>query len=92
MKYEKLHKSEYNDFFLESNHIEVQNDFTDLIWSALQNSPYTRGELAERLDWDLGRLNMILSGDDTIDFYEATHLAGALGYQFEVSIKEISNE
>lgn len=92
IKYEKLHKNEYNDFFLESKHIKVQDDFIDLIWKALQNSSYTKGELAERLEWDLDRLNMVLSGDKTIDFYEATHLAGALGYQFKVNIKEINDE
>lgn len=88
MMYNKMTTNEYKDFFLESKHIKVQEDFTDMIWAAFLKSPYTKNELAERLEWDIHRLNMVLSGDKTIDFYEATHLAGALGYQFKVSIKK----
>ena len=98
--YYKMTKNEYKDFYLESKHIKVQEDFTAMIWAAFLKSPYTKGDnnqkivvglqpLAERLEWDMHRLNMVLSGDKTIDFYEATHVAGALGYQFKVSIKEL---
>lgn len=84
-KYEFMQQ---NNFFSESRHIRVQQDFCDALWSALLKSPYTKGELAERLGWDLHRLMMVLTGDDTVDFYDAVHVAGALGYRLEVSIKE----
>lgn len=83
---------EYADFFKQSKHIKVQEDFCNAIWEAIQSSPYTCGELAARLDWELSYFITIITGGKTIDFYEAVHLAGALGYKLEVSIKETKDE
>ena len=91
MEYDKMEVNEYADSFKQSKHIKVQQDFCDMMWKALQNSPYTCGELAARLDWELSYFMMVISGDKTIDFYEAVHLAGALGYKLEISIKEIKD-
>lgn len=92
MKYDKMEINEYADFFKQSKHIKVQEDFLSAIELALKNSTYSKGELANRLDWSLGRLNNILSGDFNINFYEAVHLAGALGYKLEISIKDVGDE
>lgn len=91
MEYNKMEVNEYADFFKQSKHIKVQQDFCDMMWEALQNSPYTYGELAARLDWEVNYFMMVITGDKTIDFYEAVHLAGALGYKLEVSIKEVTD-
>lgn len=92
MGYDKMEVNECADFFKQSKHIKVQEDFCDMMWEALQNSPYTYSELAARLDWELNYFMMVVTGDNTIDFYEAVHLAGALGYKLEVSIKEAEYE
>ena len=92
MEYDKMEVNEEAGFFKQSKHIKVQQEFCDALWSALLKSPYTKGELAERLGWDLHRLMMVMTGDDTVDFYEAVHVAGALGYKLEVSIKEKEGE
>ena len=92
MKYDKMEVNEDADFFKQSKHIKVQEDFCNAIWEAIQMSPYTCGELASSLDWELSYFIRIITGDKTIDFYEAVHLAGALGYKLEVSIKEIVDE
>ena len=91
-KYDFMEVNENADFFLESKHIRVQEDFTEAIHKALLKSPYTKGELAERLSWSLERLAAVMSGYKTITFYEAVHVAGALGYELKVSIKEINGE
>lgn len=92
MKYDKMEVNEYADFSKQSKYIKVQEDFCNMMWEALQNSPYTYGEVAARLDWELNYFMMVITGDKTIDFYEAVHLAGALGYKLEVSIKEVNDE
>lgn len=92
MEYDKMEVNEYADFFKQSKHIKVQEDFCDMMWEALQKSSYTYGELAARLDWELNYFMMVITGDKTLDFYEAVHLAGALGYKLEVNIKECKDE
>lgn len=92
MEYDKMEVNECADFSKQSKHIKVQQDFCDMMWEVLQNSPYTYGELAARLDWELNYFMMVITGDKTIDFYEAVHLAGALGYKLEISIKEVDDE
>ena len=92
MEYDKMEVNEYADLFKQSKHIRVQEDFLEAIDLALKLSPYSKGELASRLDWSLGRLNNALSGYFNINFYEAVHLAGALGYKLEISIKECRDE
>lgn len=86
MKYDKMVLSEYGDFFLESKHISTNDMIADMLWKALQDSKYTKGELAERLDWDLNRLMMVMSADKTIDTYDMVHVAGALGYKWSFNL------
>lgn len=92
MEYDKMEVNEYADFFKQSKHITVQEDFIKEIEWLIERSPYTKGELAERLGWDMDTLNLILADRGTLDFYEAVHLVGALGYKLEVSIKECKDE
>lgn len=84
--------NEYVDFFKQSKNIRVQEDFIKEIERVLKLSPYTKGELAERLDWDMDTLNLILADKGTLDFYEAVHLAGALGYKLEISVREVDDD
>ena len=92
MRYDKMEVNKYADFFKQSKHVRVQEDFIKEIERLLERSPYTKGELAERLGWDMDTLNLILADRGTLDFYEAVHLAGALGYKIEVSIKKCRDE
>lgn len=93
MKYDKMVLGEYGDFFLESKHISTNDKVANILWKALQNSKYTKAELAERLDWDLHTLMMVMSGDKTINMYDMVHVAGALGYKWEFNlVKEGDNE
>ena len=76
-KYDKMEAMEYYDDILQSKHVVPNEKVGDMLWQALLNSPFTKGELAERLDWSLHKLMMIMSGDDTIDTYDMVHVAGA---------------
>lgn len=88
MEYDKMEVNEYAYFLKQSKHIKVQEDFCGMMCQALQKSSYTYNELAARLGWEVNYFMMVITGDKTIDFYEAVHLSGALGYKLEVSIKE----
>ena len=92
MEYDKTEVNEYADFFKQSKHIRVQEDFIKEVERLIERSPYTKGELAERLGWDMDTLNLILADRGILDFYEAVHLAEALGYKLEIGIKEIEGE
>ena len=87
--YDKMEALEHYDGALVSKHIRYNDLVADMLWDKLKQSPCTKGELAERLDWDLHRLMMILSGDDIIDIYKMVHVAGALGYKWEFNLVEI---
>lgn len=86
MKYSKTEANECHDFYLESKHVKYNDLVADMLWKALQDSKYTKGELAERLVWDLHKLMMVMSGDKTINTYDMVHVAGALGYKWEFSL------
>ena len=92
MKYDKTVLSEYGDFFLESKHISTNDKVADMLWKALQDSKFTKAELAERLDWDLHTLMMVMSADKTIDIYDMVHVAGALGYKWEFNLVKDSDD
>lgn len=93
MKYGKMEKSEYHDFHLESKHVKYDTQVANILREALRYSKYTKEELAERLDWDLHRLMMVLSGNKTIDIYDMVHVAGALGYKWKFNlVMEDNNE
>ena len=85
--YNKMIRDENADFALVSRHEAVQDKFLREVGKALLLSPYTKNELAERLNWDIQRLNSALSGVNTLDFYDATYLAGAIGLQFVAELK-----
>lgn len=84
--YNKMIRDENADFALVSRHEAVQDKFLREVGKALLLSPYTKNELTG-LNWDIQRLNSALSGVNTLDFYDATHLAGTIGLQFVAELK-----
>lgn len=90
-KYEKLEVDEIGDFFLRSKHVPYNDMVSNMLWDALKNSKYTKNELAERLDWAVHRLMMVISGDDTLNIYDMVHVSGALGYEFKFELVKIED-
>ena len=86
MKYEKMEANEYGDFSLESKHIKYNEKVASMLWKLLNQSKYTKGELAEGLDITERQLMNVMSGYKTIDMYDMVHVAGALGYKWEFNL------
>lgn len=70
----------------------ICEDIKDKLWHLIQNSKYTINEVAEKLDWDIGRLKDALNDDKDISIYEIVHISGVLGYNFDISFDKIKGE
>lgn len=75
----------YGAVFEEDKSVDKREEVAKQLWDMLQESPYTYGELLECLGWEDWRLKRILAGDEEIELYELTHIAGALGKDFKVT-------
>lgn len=88
-KYEKEFICELSDFFYVNKSEPINKSIVDHLNICLKSSPYTKNELAQRLNLTPqeleSKLNNILTVDDIV------HISGALGYKFEFNfIKEIN--
>ena len=87
-RYEKEFICELNDFFYINKSEPVNQSIVDQLNFCLKTSPYSKNELAERLELSpeelASKFNSMLTVDDIV------HISGALGYKFEFNfIKEI---
>lgn len=86
MQYNKTHMTDkYGAVIEEDKSVDKREEVAKQLWDMLQESPYTYGELLECLGWEDWRLSRILAGDEEIEMYELTHIAGALGKDFKVT-------
>lgn len=85
MEYNKMETVEkYGTVLDEDKSVSVREGLAEKLYSLLEDSPYTFGELLDCLGWEKWKLERVLSGDEEIGIYELTHITGALGKDFEV--------
>lgn len=82
--YDKNFLCEYSDFSYRDKSEPINNNIINcLINNCLKNSPYTKNELASRLDLLPEELENILKYSETLSVYDIVHISGALGYDFK---------
>lgn len=84
--YDRTCISEISDFFRVDKAEFINDDIANLLRYRLNNSPYTTGELASRLEISLEELESILKGRKILTVYDIVHVSGAMGYKFKFDL------
>jgi hypothetical protein len=74
---------------IEDKSMSVSEDIIKSLDKMMEMSPYTKGEIANRLGVTVNDLNRTLDSDiEQISVYDMTHIAGCLGYRPVVFFEE----
>lgn len=89
MGYNKMEPMEGYPQVKVSKHEKVNNQVGEMMWQVFKRSKLTKAQLAHTLGWTEHRLMQVFSGDKTITTFEMVHIAGALGYRFDLSLARL---